>query len=556
MSQLRFRATGPAPVGLLVLGAGWAGTAAAATVLGFDVDADGRVVPVPDGAAGTGSLRVVLVDGAPVGRGGWDGRAAVAVLAAAAATGADWAGARRQLLDARREAQTRHSARLAALREAAGERLTVVAGRARFVGPSRTLVEPRGAVGSRPVELRGRRVLVATGSLPALPEATGLGETRYVTVSELDLLLEEEDTPSSVAVIGAGSSGCATAQALARLGVAVTLVEAAPRVLPREDRDVAAAVERGLRGDGVRVVVSSAVATLAPTLDGGAWFGAREGGDIAAERLVLATGWHPATGGLQAPLGGVPLTPGGAVPVDDRLVAVTGGVLAAGSVTGGRPHREEATAMGRLAGANAGVRKPRLRRSGAAAPYLTCTDPPVARVGLSAREASGASGVAVGRAGAEAGTGAGGRARAAAADRDPVGTGGRPGASVETQDGARPGTHPGTPSGEWPAAPAGPANGAPPGVGDGPEPLLVRVVTAPDPGRSRGGDLLLGVTVVGPGAAELIALPALALQAGLPASNLRRLVDAGASGTAALRRALGAVREPGVEPRRMAQPVV
>lgn len=555
MSQFRFRATGPAPVDVLVLGAGWAGTAAAATVLGLDVDAEGRVVPVPEGAAGTGSPRVALVDGAPVGRGGWDGRTAVAVLAATAATGADWAGARRQLLDARREAQARHSARLAALRESAGHRLTVVAGRARFVGPSRVLVEPRGAVGSRPVELRGRKVLVATGSLPALPEATGLGETRHVTVSELDLLMEE-DAPSSVAVIGAGSSGCATAQALARLGVAVTLVEAAPRVLPREDRDVAAAVERGLQGDGVRVVVSSAVATLAPTLDGGAWFGAREGGDIAAERLVLATGWHPATGGLQAPLGGVPLTPGGAVSVDDRLVAGTGDVLAAGSVTGSRPHCEEATAMGRLAGANAGVRKPRLRRSGTAAPYLTCTDPPVARVGLSTRETSGALEAAVGRAGTETGTGGGGRVRAAVADRDPAGTGGRPGASAETQVGARPGTDPGTPPVAWSTTPIGPATGAPPGVGDGPEPVLVRVVTASDAGRSRGGDLLLGVTVVGPGAAELIALPALALQAGLPASNLRRLVGAGASGTAALRRALGAVREPPVEPRRVAQPVV
>jgi pyruvate/2-oxoglutarate dehydrogenase complex dihydrolipoamide dehydrogenase (E3) component len=552
-----FRATGPAPVDVLVLGAGSAGMAAAAAALGLTSVPEplseavrgptqgptqgptpGPVpepVPGPEptpgpgsqrpawgavaGVTDTGGARVVLVDGSPPGRGGWGPHAAVFALAAAAIRGAGWEQARHQLQEARRAAQTRHEARLDALRKAAGGRLDIRRGRARFTGAARVLVDPEGVVGEGPVEVRARRVVVATGSHPALPEATGLGETRYVTVADLDLLLEEDPAPKSVVVLGGGGSGCAAAQALARLGVAVTLVEAEPRLLPREDPEVAGAVTRVLVDDGVRVAAGTEVATLAPTLDGGAWVGAPDGGDLAAERLVLATGWRPATGALQAALGGVPLTPEGAVAVDDRMVSGSGEVLAAGSVTGDRPHPEGAAAAGRVAAANALARRPRTRRARIPVPYLTCTDPPVATVGSTVVAASGTSRTVgtVGGAGASGGDGAG-RSDGVAVGQARVDVPGGGGTSGDGRGGGRGG------------------GGGVPGT------VLARVVTAGVEGRGARGPRMLGATVVGRGAAEAIAVPALMLRLGLPPEALRDLIGAGGPGSVALRRAAESVR--------------
>jgi pyruvate/2-oxoglutarate dehydrogenase complex dihydrolipoamide dehydrogenase (E3) component len=458
-----------------VLGAGRAGIAAAVAALGLRIGPGGVPTPSGDDPGRNGDVQVVLVDGAPVGRAGWGGRIPLSVLAAAVAEGVDWERARRMLLDERRQAQPRHDALLAQLREASGGRLTVVPGRARFVGHGRVLVRPRGTVGDRQVELRGRRIVVATGSTAARPRARGLDEIRYVTTGELDLLFEEEEPPASVAVIGAGASGCAIAQLLARLGIQVTVVEAADRVLPREDPEVAEVVAEALRRDGVRVMRSLEVTTFAPTLDGGAWFGTQDGGDIAAERLVVATGWRPDTEGLSPERAGVPVTHGGAVVVDGRLSA--GSVFAAGSATGSRPHPLQAVAMGRVAGGNAVRRRSRARWEGGFAPHASLTDPVVVRVGTGL----------IGGVGARRGS-----ARS----------------------------------------------------GDGREGLFVSVRTADGTGRSRAAQRLMGVTAVGPGAEDLIAVPTLALRAGVPVDRLRKLVVTEGSGVGVLQRALGSLTAP------------
>ena len=148
--------------------------------------------------------------------------------------------------------------------------------------------------------------------------------------------------PGSLLVLGGGPVGCELAQFFARIGSKVTLVQAADRLLPRVDAEAAALVEEPFREDGVDVRLGARVEAF----DGGDAPCSPTGGRIAFERLLLATGRRPRTGGLD-PLG-LALTPAGGIEVDERMRAAEN-VWAIGDATGialvhprrqvPRPHR-------------------------------------------------------------------------------------------------------------------------------------------------------------------------------------------------------------------------
>ncbi len=103
--------------------------------------------------------------------------------------------------------------------------------------------------------IRASRFLVSTGSILEPPPIPGLSQIGYMTS---DQALEATRLPRSVIVIGGGPVGCEFAQYFVRLGVKVTLLQDAPELLAKEDRDVGAAVREGLESDGVRVVTDVA----------------------------------------------------------------------------------------------------------------------------------------------------------------------------------------------------------------------------------------------------------------------------------------------------------
>lgn len=476
-----------------MVGAGEAGLAA------FEGIAAGTGTPEPSGRAHTWHpmLRAVLVDDAPAGRGGWSGRLAVAALREAACHGLSWQEAGERLQQARRDVVNRRDRRLLDVRARVGPQALVLPGRARLAGRGRVLVEPRGADGAAGSQLvQARRVILATGCVPAMPEVTGLLDTRFRTADQLDtLLLDDDGPPATIAVLGAGSTGCALAQALARLGATVTLVDRQPGVLAGEDPDAAGLVAAALQRDGVRLLLGSPVVKVAPTLDGGAWLGTASGVDVAAERLVLATGWQAASGGLDLPSAEVVVGPDGAVTVDQALVTSAPEVLAAGAVVAGAPHATAALAMGAVAGANAVARRPHAIWSAAAVATLILTDPEVARVGMT----------------------------------DPDGI-----RSWQASGGVA-----ATGTAYWPEA----LRAALSAAGEG----FVRVVV----GRCRSTGIrrlrrrppqaviqVLGATVVGPGAGDLVTPAALAIGSGLPASALADAVSADPTWSSALRLAV------------------
>jgi pyruvate/2-oxoglutarate dehydrogenase complex dihydrolipoamide dehydrogenase (E3) component len=456
-------------VAVAVIGAGAAGVTAAraaAAALGPD---GGRVVLIADGRPGGGAR--LVADGG--------------TLLDCATRGLDWHATLAHLRTVRSTVDDRN--REAALR---ADGVDLVRGRARLLGAGRLTVE---TTGDTEHELTADRIVLAIGDEDRLPEIGGLQETRYLTATAV---LGLGDLPASMVVVGGGPDGCELAQAFARFGVQVTLIEAAERLLPNEHPDASALVTQALREDGVRVFTGSPVVTVAPTLDGGAWVGA--GGltsaDVAAEALLLATGRRAAVRGLDLQAAGVRLTPAGWVEVDGTLATSAPGVLAVGRVTGLLPHGSTDPVMARVAGRNAVARRPRGQWSPAGLPRVIRTIPPVAAVGL-----------------------------------DPLAAGQVPGARISALPlrGLDQALLSGLPTGLVTLV-AGPRRPEWSGFG---LPLQRR----PEPAST-----LLGATIVGPQAGELAGLAAMAVRSGMTVEQLADAPVCSSSWSAALRHAAAA----------------
>lgn len=242
--------------------------------------------------------------------------------------------------------------------------------------------------GPRSVEVAGEQVtfrhaLIATGATPAVPPVPGLAEAGPLTS---DTVWELEALPGRLVVMGGGSIGAELGQAFARLGSQVTIVEAAPRLMPREDADAAALVQAALERDGVEVLTGHraiGVSGTSPgtlTVDDGT--GSR---DVAYDALLVAVGRKPRSKGLGLDLAGVDIDERGFVVVDDRLRTHNPRVWAAGDITPLPQFTHLAGVHGSLAASNAvlGVRR---RVDLTAVPRVTFTDPEVAAVGASSGE--------------------------------------------------------------------------------------------------------------------------------------------------------------------------
>jgi pyruvate/2-oxoglutarate dehydrogenase complex dihydrolipoamide dehydrogenase (E3) component len=248
-----------------------------------------------------------------------------------------------------------------------------------FLGDGRFVAPDAVAVGGQ--TLRFKRAVIATGARAARPDVPGLAEAGHLTNETVFNLTEP---PPRLAVIGAGPVGCELAQAFTRLGSAVTLVGAQPAVLPREDADAARVVEAALRRDGVTLHLGRRVVAAARDgpdrvlrLDGG--------GEVRADAVLVGAGRAPNVEGLGLEAAGVRRGPRG-VAVDDRLRTSNPRVYAAGDVCSPYQFTHAADAMARIAIQNA-LFFGRARASALTVPWCTYTEPEVARVGLSEREA-------------------------------------------------------------------------------------------------------------------------------------------------------------------------
>ena len=264
--------------------------------------------------------------------------------------------------------------------------IELVRGTARLDGPRAVAVE---AAGGQPVRrLNARRaVVLATGTMPAAPPIEGL--SRAMPWDNRDITSAKE-VPRSLVVLGGGASGLELAQAFRRLGCPqVTVLEASPRLLAREEPFAGEQVRAGLESDDIDVVVGARVRRVDRPATGGPVTVELEGRDpVTAEELFVAAGRRPSTVSLG--LETVGLVPGGFIEVDDalRAVGVEGDWLyAVGDCNGWAPLTHMGKYQARVAGDAILGREARDRASSAAVPRVTFTDPQVAAVGLTEAQA-------------------------------------------------------------------------------------------------------------------------------------------------------------------------
>ncbi|WP_018255287.1 dihydrolipoyl dehydrogenase family protein [Salinispora mooreana] len=251
---------------------------------------------------------------------------------------------------------------------------TVVAGRAQFTGPGTLQITDD--AGTRPA--RFRWALIATGAAPALPTVPGLAEADPLTT---DTLWDLTELPRRLAILGGGPIGCELGQALARLGVEVTLVELADRLLTKEEPEAGALIAERLRAEGVTVMTGTDVNRAA-----GGTLHLSGGATVEVDRILVATGRRPRSTDLGLAAAGVHCAERGQVVIDDLMRTSNRRIFAAGDVTGTLPFTHVAGVQGGYAATNAllGLRR---RIDYAAVPWVTFTDPEVARVGATLAQA-------------------------------------------------------------------------------------------------------------------------------------------------------------------------
>ncbi|WP_163575411.1 FAD-dependent oxidoreductase [Halomonas faecis] len=267
----------------------------------------------------------------------------------------------------------------------------VVAGRAYFDDPWRVRVA--GVDGER--VLTARHVIIASGARPRVPDLPGLDEIDVLTS---DNLWQLESLPGRLVVLGGGPIGCELGQSFARLGSNVSLVEMGEQLLPREDAEVAAVLQHRLEHEDVAVWLGTrAVRVEAGTAEQGANALVVQRRDASGEeveerlpfdRLLVAIGRQANVSGMGLEELGVETRADGTLAVDETLQSVLPNVWACGDVTGPYQltHASAHQAWHATVNALFGELK-RFRVSYRALPAVTFTEPEVARVGLSEREA-------------------------------------------------------------------------------------------------------------------------------------------------------------------------
>lgn len=245
--------------------------------------------------------------------------------------------------------------------------------------------------------LRFARAVIATGARALVPDIPGLAAAQPLTNETVFNLTE---LPARLAVVGGGPIGCELAQAFQRLGAQVTLLHNKAHLLDREDADAAAVVQAALVRDGVALVLNARLERVVVVEAGGKilhYAGPAGPGHVTADAILVAAGRAPNVAGLNLEGVGVAFDPHAGVQVDDFLRTTNPRLYACGDVCLRWKFTHAADFAARLVIQNALFALGpfgRRRVSSLVVPWATYTDPELAHVGLSAREAA-ARGVAV-----------------------------------------------------------------------------------------------------------------------------------------------------------------
>ncbi|PCH62878.1 MAG: pyridine nucleotide-disulfide oxidoreductase [SAR86 cluster bacterium] len=240
-------------------------------------------------------------------------------------------------------------------------------------------------VGDRVITTRS--IILATGARPLVPPIPGLDTIDYLTS---DTIWSLRELPKRLLIVGGGPIGCELAQAFNNLGSEVIQVDMAERIMPREDEDVSAAVTARFEQEGIRVLTGHRLVKF-ESRDGIQLMQAQfkeETVTVEFDQVLLAIGRKANVEGFGLEALNMPLNPGGTIEVNEYLQTAYPNIYACGDVVGPYQFTHMASYQAWFASLNAmigGIRKSKVNYR--VVPWATFTDPEVARVGLSEIEA-------------------------------------------------------------------------------------------------------------------------------------------------------------------------
>jgi pyruvate/2-oxoglutarate dehydrogenase complex dihydrolipoamide dehydrogenase (E3) component/uncharacterized membrane protein YdjX (TVP38/TMEM64 family) len=238
-----------------------------------------------------------------------------------------------------------------------------------------------------PRTLTTKSIVIAAGARPLVPPIPGLERVGYLTS---DSLWDLRTLPRRLLVLGGGPIGCELAQTFARLGSRVTQVEMAPRLMLREDPDVSGSVLARFRAEGIDVRLAHKALRIEG--EGDAWrlvcdHGGREV-PIEFDQILVAVGRVANTAGYGLEELGIPITPQRTVETDETLQTIYPNIYACGDVAGPFQFTHTASHQAWYAAVNALFGTVRsFKADYRVIPRSTFTDPEVAHVGLNETEA-------------------------------------------------------------------------------------------------------------------------------------------------------------------------
>lgn len=232
--------------------------------------------------------------------------------------------------------------------------------------------------------IRAKSILIATGSRPALAAIPGLADAGYLTNEDV---FDLQNLPKRLAVIGGGPIGVEMAQAFARLGSAVTVLQRGPHLIPKDDDEMIALLEGAFADEGIDVRCSSEVASV--RVEGGDKVldlrGGQGSGALRVDAILVAVGRTANVEGMGLDNVGVAFTPRG-ITVNERLQTSVQHIYAAGDVVGGPQFTHYAGYQAAQAARN--IFLPiKLKFDAGHLPWVTFTDPEIGHVGVTEAEA-------------------------------------------------------------------------------------------------------------------------------------------------------------------------
>lgn len=263
------------------------------------------------------------------------------------------------------------------------ENLTLLRGEASFTAPGTLIVQtPEGITQS----LTADKVFINSGVRPRKPGFSGLDSVPWLTSTSV---MELEQVPQHLLIIGGGYVALEFGQLFRRLGSQVTIVERGPQILGREDPEISSELIRILSSEGIAFHLNTRVAEVARNAVGKIKVRLETDGEtdqLEGSHLLVAVGVTPNTDALNLPAANVQTDAHGYIKVDAKLATTQSGIYALGDVKGGAQFTHIAYDDYRIVLAQM-VGKQDITTSGRMIPYTVFTDPQLAHVGLHEREA-------------------------------------------------------------------------------------------------------------------------------------------------------------------------